>query len=317
MSQPDPPDQKTEDGAMSPADTPPEATLCPAHGPTPSPDPIGSPGSEQTPLATFYQLYPDAPSPTLADATLGGSIPLRALKHCEPFTSASGFGWFVYPPIDFSLRWEGEVIYWKQRLEEPWRVLDDPVLLPGLVERAVADGFRDIVEEGIPPFLGRAFEAGLVQIWSGLVVRTRPGWSILVRPLANFPKDSRYEVLDGLIETEWFFGPLVTPIRIRKTDEPIRFLTRKPLYQIQPVRTDAYRRKFLEEFEVRQGMGAMNEADWKRFRECLPDPEAPPVAHGLYKAGVRERLERERQEKERREKERRQGEARGKAATEV
>ncbi|MDG2307785.1 MAG: hypothetical protein P8R42_24665 [Candidatus Binatia bacterium] len=55
-----------------------------------------------------------------------------------------------------------------------------------------------------------------------------------LRPLANHPRDPRYDFLGGLLAAAWSLGPLVTPLRLRKTDEPIRFRSSVPPFQIQP-----------------------------------------------------------------------------------
>ena len=54
------------------------------------------------PLIRFRQLFSDAPAPGRADAGLSGTATLRAFRFCEPFTAASSFGWYVFPPMDFS-----------------------------------------------------------------------------------------------------------------------------------------------------------------------------------------------------------------------
>ncbi|MEW6271817.1 MAG: DUF6065 family protein [Thermodesulfobacteriota bacterium] len=221
------------------------------------------------PLVTFHQLYPDAPAPRRADATLSETVPLRAHRYCEPFTAASGFGWYVFPPIDFSLMWEGETVYWKAAASDPWTVLEGAVALPGFAQVFQAHAKEKLGGLGTLPFLGRGLEAAIVQIWTGLLVRTRPGWSILVRPLANHPRDPRYEVLDGIIETDWWLGPIVTPIRIRKTDEPIRFRTSEPLYQVQPVPQEAYAEASLASFDVVRGVEALGDAEWQGLHEAL------------------------------------------------
>ena len=61
----------------------------------------------------------------------------------------------------------------------------------------------------------------MVQIWSGLVARTAPGWSLLVRGPANLPRNLAYEVYEGIVETDRWFGPLFTNIRFTRTNVPV------------------------------------------------------------------------------------------------
>ena len=42
-----------------------------------------------------------------ADRAAAGTMPTRAFRYCEAMTSASAFGWYVFPPITFSLMWDG------------------------------------------------------------------------------------------------------------------------------------------------------------------------------------------------------------------
>ena len=62
-----------------------------------------------------------------------------------------------------------------------------------------------------------------MQMWTGIVARTAPGWSLLVRAPANVPRRGGYEPFEGIIETDRWFGPLITNIRLTKTDVPIDF----------------------------------------------------------------------------------------------
>ena len=57
-------------------------------------------------LVTFHQLLPGARLPQRADRSAAGSLPTRAFRYCEPATSAAAFGYYVFPPIGFSLQWE-------------------------------------------------------------------------------------------------------------------------------------------------------------------------------------------------------------------
>ena len=55
------------------------------------------------PICRFYRLIDGAPEPTRADRTADGTLPINAVRYCEPIASASGFGWYLYPPLNFSL----------------------------------------------------------------------------------------------------------------------------------------------------------------------------------------------------------------------
>src|SRR5262249_31838802 len=85
----------------------------------------------EDPLVTFYQLYPGGPAPRRADPYLAGFMPARAHHYCEPFTAASGWGWHLFPPIDFELVWDGAIVRWRGAGTSEWSRLDHADL-PGL-----------------------------------------------------------------------------------------------------------------------------------------------------------------------------------------
>ena len=59
---------------------------------------------KKAPLVTFHRFIPTARLPQRADRSAAGSLPTRAFRYCEPATSASGYGYYVFPPISFSLQ---------------------------------------------------------------------------------------------------------------------------------------------------------------------------------------------------------------------
>ena len=85
------------------------------------------------------------------------------------------------------------------------------------------------IEGFSPPFLASLIEPGIVQIWSGLVVRTAPGWSLLVRAPANLVRNPGYESYEGIVETDRWFGPLFTNIRLTQDPCADRVRRRLPL----------------------------------------------------------------------------------------
>ena len=59
-------------------------------------------------VCRFYRLIAEAPDPRRADRSADGMIPVRAYRYCEAIATASGFGWYLFPPMSFSLRTRGK-----------------------------------------------------------------------------------------------------------------------------------------------------------------------------------------------------------------
>jgi hypothetical protein len=74
-----------------------------------------------------------------------------------------------------------------------------------------------------PPFLTALAEPGTVQIWSGLAVRSAADWSLHVRAPANLPMPGGFVAYEGIVETDRWFGPLFTNIRLTRTNTPVVF----------------------------------------------------------------------------------------------
>jgi hypothetical protein len=257
-----------------------------ARTPDPARAPGPSPQAKPTPLVSFYRLIPDARSAQRADRSAGGTLPTRAFRHCEPATAASGYGWYVFPPIDFSLMWDGTDIVWTHEGADDWYPLS-VAQFPGF-----SDYFDEHAPEDVksfaPPFIGAAPNPGIVQLWTGLIARSAPGWSLLVRPPANLPRRSGYELYEGIIETDHWFGPLITNLRLTKTDQPIEIRKDYPLVQIQPVPRIAYANETLASFENLDTIDCFSDEDWQRYRETVVYPNIDPDRRrGKYAAAAR------------------------------
>ena len=182
-----------------------------------------TPTSPDTPLAQFFQLVPDGLPPRRADKSVGGGIPARALRYCEAITSASAFGWYVFLPMNFKVVWDGHDMLWTYPGVDEWLPLTrDAVQYPGFREHFDRHAPAD-VRGFSPPFLSPSIQPGQLQIWTGCVAKTAPGWSLLVRGVANLSKSPSYQMLEGIIETDTWFGPLFDNVRLLKTDVPIEF----------------------------------------------------------------------------------------------
>jgi hypothetical protein len=158
----------------------------------PTTDAAPGEAAQHGPRITFYRLIPGARLPQRADRSAAGSLPTRAFRYCEPVVTASAFGYYVFPPINFTVLWDGHEISWTYQGSTDWLPLTHaqfPYFASHFDERVPEEvrGFS-------PPFLSALQEPGLIQLWCGLVARTAPGWSLLVRPCANLPRGGAYEV---------------------------------------------------------------------------------------------------------------------------
>jgi Family of unknown function (DUF6065) len=238
-------------------------------------------------ICTFYRLIPDAPPPRRADRSADGTLPTRGYRYCEALASASGFGWYLYPPLNFSMVWDGVEIAWTYEGAEDWYPL----------RGAQFPGFRQLFEQVAPEpvkllaptFLASAREPGVVQIWSGYLARTVPGWSLLSRGPANIPRTQGYEHYEGIIESETWFGPLFTNVRLTRTNSPVEFHVRYPLFQVQPLLRQCYDEP---SFDI-LGMSELSADDWHSFAATMQPNTDQMRMLGHYAVDTRRRKRQE------------------------
>jgi hypothetical protein len=242
-------------------------------------------------LIKFFRFVPQCRVPQRADSAAAGTMPTRAFRYCESMRSASAFGWYIFPPIGFSLIWDGGTdVIWTFPGADGWYPLK-AAQFPGFANHfdsiapAKARGFS-------PPFLAVAKEPGHVQIWSGLVARTAPGWSLLIRPPANLARSQGCEHYEGIVETDRWFGPLFTNVRLTRTNMPIEFDPDYPLLQVQPVHRSVYG-GVLDEFEIVPDLEDVGPEEWEAFRSTVVAPNVDANRRlGAYAATTRRRRKR-------------------------
>ena len=241
-----------------------------------------------TPRAHFYRLIDQARIPHRADKSGDGTLPTRAARYCEAVTTASSFGWLVYPPMDFWLLWDGADVFWCYADQPEWTVLES-VQFPGFAARfdKVAPGFA---HSCAPPFLTILPEPGAVQIWTGLFARTAPDWSLLVRPTANLPHAGGYASYEGIVETDQWFGPVFVNIRLTRTHTPLRIRANNSLAQVQPLPRGAYADETLNAVRITPSLDAWTEEDWADYdRDVVQPNSVEKHVPGRYAAAVRRR----------------------------
>lgn len=240
------------------------------------------------PVVTFYGAVPGIRTPIRADASVLGTLPSRGFQYCEALRAASSFGWYVFPPLDFTLQWDGSQVIWTYRGAKDWYALES-AQFPGF--QAVFDRLAPKHLRGFaPPFLTALIEPGLIQVWTGLFVESAADWSILVRPPANLPRSLAYDLYEGIVESDRWFGPLFTNVRLIKTDVPIHFGTETPLVQVQPLHRKTYAEEVSNRFGLVRSLGDFPAKTWAQYEENIVKPNlAPTRPIGTYAAEVRRR----------------------------
>ena len=244
-----------------------------------------------TKLVTFHRLIPTVRLPQRADRSAAGMLPTRAFRYCEPSTTASGFGYYIFPAMDFSVRFDGYDILWTYPGIGEWLPIPK---LGGVQHPGFAEYFASVAPpecaDYAPPLMGSLQEAGYMQMWTGLMVRTAPGWSLLVRSPANFGRPGGYEALEGVIETDRWFGPLIYSLRLIKTDTPIVFRQDHPMLQVQPIPRIAYQESTLNNYELVPELNQFQPGDWDDFYDTVVRPNAMvDRPRGQYATAARKR----------------------------
>jgi hypothetical protein len=125
-------------------------------------------------------------------------------------------------------------------------------------------------------------------MWTGLFVRTAPGWSLLSRTPANLPRSPHYEQFEGVVEFDKWFGPLFTNIRLTRTDTPVEINQLRPILQVQPIPQFAYADAVMNAHSVTDAFTQWGDAEWDAYRASVVTP-AMVEDHqpGHYSAEIR------------------------------
>ncbi|PZW49065.1 hypothetical protein C8P66_10391 [Humitalea rosea] len=243
--------------------------------------------SQPTPPVRFHALLPGQRPPARADRSGLGTLPIRAWRYCEAATTAAGLGWHLFPPTCLRLMWDGERIWWQcDTVNEDWMALDDAAQFPGFSD--VFDAAAPPALQGFsPPLLTALPESGVVQLWTGLMAQSAPGWSLLLRRPPNLPPAPGLDAFEGLVETDAWFGPLFLNLRLTRTNEVVTLRPEWPIALAQPVPRPAYAEAWLNGAQMVEGFSEM---DWAGYDAAVGVP-AREAEHrpGHYAIAARKR----------------------------
>jgi hypothetical protein len=227
------------------------------------------------PIVQFHQISSRGRAPMRADRSACGTLPVRAVRYCEALTSATAFGWWLFPPIGLELLWDGSEIFWRCDEAPDWMPLLPSAQLPNY-----ADEFDAVAPEALkgcsPPFLTALPEPGAVQLWTGLIAQTAPDWHLLVRAPANMPGAGGLCLFEGIIETDRWFGPLFINMRFTRSHTPVRLRADYPLVQVQPLPRHVYSSDTLDRIGITPGPSELTQEHWDAYQATIVEPNTKP-----------------------------------------
>jgi hypothetical protein len=126
---------------------------------------------------------------------------------CLPIRMADEAGWWILNPMRFEARWTGGA---------------DPAAMT--LAQSAASGY-----------LRAPFGFGILTVLLPYVFQTPPGWNLLVRGPANYPKHG-IQALEGLVESDWNISTFTMNWKLTAPNVPVVFEAGEPLCQIVPMR---------------------------------------------------------------------------------
>ncbi|HEY3869638.1 MAG TPA: DUF6065 family protein [Actinocrinis sp.] len=149
----------------------------------------------------------------------------RFANRCLPMLMANQAGWWMLNTRAFEAVWDG-----------------------GANKRCT----RLTFDAGRGPFQAAShFGYGIVTFHVPLLIRTPPGWNLLVRGPANHPKDG-VTALEGLVETDWAVATFTMNWKLTRPGLAVRFEKDEPFCLLVP-----QRRGELEDFHPRLAPAGM------------------------------------------------------------
>ncbi len=201
------------------------------------------------PKLKVWRLTPHGVRIVPAEKTLGGTANEAGVKWCVPYSTVNRTGWWIYPAVDMDVIWKGGDKF-EHVLHSPY-----PATESLLVRKLVT--IHDAVDpdKWCPADTGRSkfnfggVEGNIIQIWSGVILQTPPGWCLHMRSPVNWARQP-YSVQEGILETDWMQYDLWTNVIVHEKDTLIQLRRDQqvPLAHIVPVRRESFKEKWgLEE----------------------------------------------------------------------
>lgn len=152
-------------------------------------------------------------------------VPLGAAWRCVPLMMANESGWLLLNNARVAARWDGD----------PEHHVEFQYSSRPIAEAAAQARAAGLTGAAGPAFPHSAFGNGIVSWYVPYVVRTAPGFNLLVRGLSNHPKHGAAP-LEGVVETDWAETTFTINWKLTRPDEWVMWEAGEALGMIVPQR---------------------------------------------------------------------------------
>jgi hypothetical protein len=203
----------------------------------------------ENPKLRIWRCHPGGVRIVPAEKTLNGTAHPAGVKWCQPYATANRMGWWVHSPADLDITWRGGRDFDHKELS-PYPATDAVLLRSLLLPTDLAEPDKWCpLGGGRTKYNWGGVDEGVVQIWSGVILQTPPGWCLHMRSPVNCERQA-FSIQEGVLETDWMRYDLWINL---KFDEPgVEVKLRRdqwpPLAHLVPVRREVFKEEWgLEE----------------------------------------------------------------------
>lgn len=189
----------------------------------------------------IWKLHPQCIRVEPAEKTLQGMAHPDGVKYCGPFTSANSYGFWIYPPLDIDILWDGE--NFTHEIISPWE-FDEVKHIKNLIKSDDTEESKEFLQQ----FGGRVkvsfgkVEPNICQMWTGVSFQTPPEWSLLIRSPINMEMGCPYRIQEGILECSWLHYDIWMNLSFQRKNEVVRLRRNQehPMAQLVPVIKSSY-----------------------------------------------------------------------------
>jgi hypothetical protein len=205
---------------------------------------------EATPTLKVWRLHPSSCPIVRAAKTLHGTAHRAGVRWCGPFTNANKTGWWIFPPVDVDIVWKGgrEFDY---EILTPYSNADYHLINFLAREDEHVNVGSWLAGDGRTKFSWGLLEDGVVQVWTGCMFQTPPGWGLQIRSPINFPPGP-FHVIEAVLETDWLRYDIWLNIAFDRENEVARLRRDEwpPIAQLIPVPRETYEAQWQTDAEL-------------------------------------------------------------------